>query len=99
MKKKKATSKSSPNQQSHHNSRHAQRARILAELTEAGGRGCTTIRMREIIDVLHPAGRILELREEGHIIHTWLDVTENAQDYKHRNARDVLMRHCKEAVA
>ena len=37
MKKKKATSKSSPNQQSHHNSRHAQRARILAELTEAGG--------------------------------------------------------------
>ncbi len=99
MNKKIATPKSRTNAKTHNTSVHLQRARILAELTQAAGQGRTTIELRELIDVLHPAGRIFELRDEGHTIYTRWDVTENAQGRKHRNARYVLIRQYQEAIA
>ncbi len=99
MNKKMATPKSRTKTKTYDTFTRLQRSRILAELTKAGACGCTTIQLREIIDVLHPAGRILELRDEGHIILTRWVVSENAQGRKHRNARYVLMQQYKEAVA
>lgn len=91
--KNKATPKEQPQtQQPYDTPSHIQRARILAALKEAGSDGRSTIQLREQLDVLHPAGRIMELREEGLRIDTVWTVTENAQGYKHRNARYVLVR-------
>ena len=69
-----------------------QRARILQYIEEAGSKGASTIELREKLDILHPAGRVNELREEGHKINTRWAVTENAQGKKHRNARYVLIK-------
>ena len=78
MKKKKATPKSSPKQ-------------ILKTLEEVGAKGMTTIQLREELDIMHPGGRIRELREIGHCIHTIRTTFENAQGHKHRCARYVLI--------
>jgi hypothetical protein len=68
-----------------------QRARILNVLIERGAKGLTTIEMREELDVMSPASRVLELRELGHQIQTVWTVSENAQGNNHRNARYVLI--------
>jgi len=73
-------------------STHSQRTRILKELIEAGSEGRTTIDLREQLNVMHPSGRVMELKEEGHDIRSVSTVTENAAGYKHRNARYVLVR-------
>lgn len=98
MEKKKATSNaSSPKAQSHDTPSHIQRARILKALESAGSRGMSTIELREQIDILHPAGRVMELRELGYVIQTVWTTTENAQGHKHRCARYVL--HSSKGVA
>lgn len=73
----------------------AQRARILKYLEKLGSSGVSTIEIREKLDVLHPAGRIKELREEGHKIITRWTVTENIFGLAHRNARYVLVSYAK----
>jgi hypothetical protein len=48
----------------------AQRARLLAALSKGS---LTTIDIRYGLDILHPAGRVLELRRRGHdIMLTWV---------------------------
>jgi len=93
MDKKKTTNKVSGPQdkQLDNTASEFQRARILAELKKAGPEGRTTIQLREELNVLHPAGRIMELREFGCDIRTVWTVSENAFGYKHRNARYVLI--------
>lgn len=59
----------------HGNSSSEQRARILQALS-AGP--VTTMYARRDLDVMHPSGRIMELRRDGHLIDTvW---TEAATD-------------------
>ena len=50
----------------------------------------STIELREQEDIMHPSGRIMELREQGHRIETVWTVTSNAQGNNHRCARYVL---------
>jgi hypothetical protein len=69
----------------------AQRARIHTALIEREARGMTTIEIREDLDCMSPAARVLELRELGHQIQTVWTVSENAQGNNHRNARYVLI--------
>jgi len=94
MKKKKTAPRqenSLQNNRPNNNSATAQRARVLEALEQAGSKGLSTIQLREDFDIMSPAPRILELREEGHGIATIWTVTENAQGHKHRCARYVLI--------
>ncbi len=68
----------------------AQQRTVLEALRPAPA-GCTTIELREGHNIMHPAGRVKELRERGFNILTVWDYTENAQGHKHRNARYVLL--------
>ena len=52
------------------NHHRAQRARLLAALKAAGNRGITTIEARTVLDIMHPSGRIKELRQAGYQILT-----------------------------
>jgi len=63
----KAAKVSTGNQRSNHNSLAAQRQRMLRAL-RAGP--VSTIRARRNLDILHPAGRVRELRLIGHNIRT-----------------------------
>ena len=65
-----------------------QRARILEELKH---RPLTTLQARRDLDILHPAGRVRELRLGGYLIaSTWTyDVT--TEGYLHRVARYQLI--------
>lgn len=94
MKKKKAAphkEDSLQNNRSNHNSITAQRTRILEALEHAGSKGLSTIQLREELNCMHPGGRVMELREEGHRVETVWTVTKNAQGHKHRCARYVLL--------
>lgn len=76
----------------HGNSSSEQRTRILRALSDAP---ITTLYARRDLDVMHPGGRIMELRRNGHLIDTvW---TEEATDCGkvHRVALYVL--RCKAA--
>lgn len=73
-----------------------QKARILIALKEAGSAGLSTIELREQYNIMHPAGRVQELREDGHRIDTMRTTDENSSGFKHSVARYVLI---KEAVA
>jgi hypothetical protein len=76
-------------QYGHPNSSAAQRARLL----EALRRGpVSTFRARSDLDIMHPGGRCMELRREGHLILTFW--TREPSDFgrSHRVARYVLMR-------
>jgi hypothetical protein len=56
--------------QSHYNSKSAQQHRILKALLR---QPLTTIEAREKLDILHPCGRVLELRRQGWpIITVWV---------------------------
>lgn len=70
------------------NTAEAQRARTLAAL-RLGPK--TTLDLRRCYDILHPAGRVMELRKTGRHIQTfWVDdVTSEGRT--HRVARYVLM--------
>ena len=65
-----------------------QQLRTLAAL-RTGPR--TTLELRRLHDILHPAARILELRERGHKIGTFWAVDLTAEGRPHRVARYVLM--------
>lgn len=64
-----------------------QQKRLLAALQK---NPMTTLQARHELDVLHPAGRVQELREQGlNIITHW--TTEETAKGKHRVARYVLL--------
>ena len=66
-----------------HNSNEVQRTRILDWLRSES---LTTLQAREHLDVMHPAGRVMELREQGLNIMTYW-----TNEAKHRIARYVLL--------
>ena len=74
----------------HSNSLNAQRTRLLAALKAAGSTGISTIEARAVLDIMHPGGRIKELRQAGYQILTrksW----ETTALAKHRVARYILI--------
>lgn len=64
----------------HDNSLEAQRSRVLQHLRT--GRSLTTLEAREL-GIMHPAGRIMELRKRGYSIITYWTIVEAARS-KHR---------------
>lgn len=72
----------------------AQQSRLLRALRTAKG-GMTTLEARRKLDILHPAGRVKELREYGHriITHWTTEVTDYGEE--HRVARYVLLEEAK----
>lgn len=66
----------------------AQRARLLAALRI---RTITTLQARRTLDILHPAARAQELREDGHDIITVWTFDFTAEGRRHRVAKYVLM--------
>lgn len=72
------------------NSRATQRDRLRAALHECGK--LSTVEIRVHLDIIHPAGRIQELREEGlNIITLWTTV-ESETGEEHRIADYLLVR-------
>lgn len=70
------------------NSAHAQRARLLAALRE---RPVTTLQARKELDILHPAGRAMELRKRGYNIVTAWTYAETLPNKLHRIGRYCLI--------
>jgi len=64
---------------------------ILKELIRAGARGRTTIELRHNLGVMHPAARVLELRDSGTKIITRRDIDTTPDGINHRVARYVLI--------
>lgn len=64
------------------NSATSQRQRILAHLKKH--KSITTIEARSVLDILHPAGRIEELRAQGYVIDLiWVHVpTESGRVHR-----------------
>lgn len=79
--------------QSHHtdNSVFAQRLRILDWFINKPT--LTTLQARQELDVMHPAGRINELRQRGHKIITHWSNEPTASGEFRRIARYVLISH------
>lgn len=70
----------------------AQRARLLAALIHAQGRGVTTIEARTELNIMHPGGRVMELRDEGHRIEKFTVTLFDERGRKHSGvARYVLI--------
>jgi len=67
----------------------AQQCQLLLDYLRVHG-SCTTIEARQALDIIHPAGRVLDLRKAGEKIETvWTwDVTE--QGKSHRVAKYLL---------
>lgn len=64
-----------------------QRARLLSRLQSSS---ITTLQARQELDILHPAARVKELREQGHNITThW--TTDTTGKAKHRVGCYVLL--------
>lgn len=76
-------------QQTHSNSLECQRQRLLKYLQQ--NRSITTLEARHKLDIMHPSGRVKELKELGHnIIANWrLDSTPEGKT--HRVAEYILM--------
>lgn len=92
MKKKKATPRHESSLKKPNGTSSAiQRSRILQALELAGSQGMSTINLREELDIMHPGGRVMELREAGHRIETVRTVAQNAQGRTHQCARYVLL--------
>jgi len=68
----------------------AQRVRILAFLRRHGS--LSTLDARHLIDVMHPAARVMELRRYGHEIATVWSHETTPEGGEHRVARYHLMR-------
>ena len=68
----------------------AQRRRLLDAMKASQG-GITTLFARTKLDIMHPGGRILELRQAGHkIITHWTDEETETGSF-HRVARYVYL--------
>ena len=71
------------------NDLHSQRMRLLARLREAN---VSTTEARRELDIMHPAARIQELREQGNLINT-VTIAEHTSSQGIRHiARYVLAR-------
>ncbi len=70
--------------------RRAQRLRIAAVLLERGS--ANTMELRTKCNALHPAGRIMELREAGWRIDLLWEAANDDQGRPHRVGRYVLQR-------
>ncbi|MEO6561663.1 MAG: helix-turn-helix domain-containing protein [Nitrosospira sp.] len=71
------------------NDLHSQRMRLLARLREAN---VSTTEARYELDIMHPAARIQELREQGNLINT-VTIAEHTATHRIRHiARYVLAR-------
>ncbi len=70
------------------NNREAQRKLILYVLSHGS---LTTLEAREKLGIMHPGGRISELRKRGHNIITHWTTETDASGQAHRVARYVLM--------
>ncbi len=70
----------------------AQRQRLLAALRHAP---ITTLAARKTLDVLHPAGRVMELRKAGHEIITHWTHEHTAANVPHRVARYILLKEAR----
>ena len=70
------------------NSSYNQRLKILDWLFEKGS--ITTSEAREYLDILHPAGRVKELKEAGYLIDTIWDSWTSEHNIEHRIGRYVL---------
>lgn len=66
-----------------HNSNEAQRTRILEWLRRES---LTTLQARKHLDIMSPAARVFELREQGFNI-----ITHRTYEAKHRVAQYVLL--------
>ncbi|WP_416047932.1 helix-turn-helix domain-containing protein [Cupriavidus basilensis] len=71
------------------NSATAQRTRILAALRAHGS--LTTLEARRRLDCLHPAARVMELRNLGYLISTIWQWDHTAEGCPHRVARYCLL--------
>ena len=71
------------------NSAAEQRARVLHYLQT--NRSISTLEARHVIDVMHPAARVMELRKLGNDIQTIWSYEINPEGYLHRVGRYVLM--------
>lgn len=70
--------------------RRAQRLRIAALLLEQGS--ANTLELRATCNALHPAGRIMELREAGWRIDLLWEAANDERGRSHRVGRYVLQR-------
>lgn len=70
-----------------HNTAKTQRIRLLAALRD---RALTTLDARKQLDILHPAMRVLELREQGFDIKTVWTQQATEAGAMHRIAQYVL---------
>ena len=68
----------------------SQRSRLLEFLQKRGS--LSTIDARHLIDVMHPAARVMELRRAGHAISTIWTHASTPEGGTHRVARYHLMR-------
>jgi hypothetical protein len=75
--------------------REQQRRRLLAAL-EAGP--VSTLEARERLNVMHPGGRVMELRALGYRIVTAWSFEADAWGRPHRVGRYVLMQHARGAA-
>ncbi len=74
----------SPAVDGNHNSASAQRSRLLAALIKGP---VSTLAARKLHDILHPAARVQELRDSGHLIDTvWIDDV-TSEGFPHRVAQ------------
>jgi hypothetical protein len=74
----------------HSNSASSQRARIADYLME--NICATTVELRDILDVMHPAGRIKELKAKGWQIITHFERYPTACGKMHRAGKYVLIK-------
>ncbi len=75
-----------------HTTASTQRQAILQNLQLVGGKGLTTLEIREGLGVMSPAPRILELRRAGHRIETIRATIVTSDCVEHHNvARYVLV--------
>lgn len=64
----------------------AQQCQLLLDYLRVHG-SCTTIEARKTLDIIHPAGRVLDLRKMGEKVETvWTwDVTEQGKPHRVAN--------------
>lgn len=70
------------------NSYAAQRVRLLQYLQEKGS--ITTLQARQLLAVMHPAGRVRDLRKAGYVIQTYRSFDTDSAGVRHRQGLYVL---------
>jgi hypothetical protein len=80
---------SNTTQQRYSNSLANQRQRLLNYLKQ--NRSITTLEARHKLDIMHPSGRIKELKEDGYYIVTNWRIDTTPEGKTHRVAEYILM--------